>query len=98
MLLGVRGVGHPRGGGRAGDVGDRRDVVPVDAVADAEQQPGEEDAEVDGGRGDGGGGADEVEHVAGPRGLDGKRSRTTARYRNRLHLRVVAALVYAFAR
>ena len=38
VLLRVRGVGHPGRGGRAGDVGDRRDVVPVDAVADAEER------------------------------------------------------------
>ena len=33
----------PRGGGGARDVGDRGDVVPVDAVADPEDQPGDED-------------------------------------------------------
>ena len=68
VLLDVGGVGHPAGRGRAGDVGDGRDVVPVDAVADAQEQPGEQDAQVRGGRGDGGGRADEIDHVASPRG------------------------------
>ena len=62
MLVGVGRIGHPGGGGRAGDVGDRRDMVPVDAVPDAEQESRDEDAEIDGGRGDRGAGGDEVDH------------------------------------
>ena len=45
VLVAVGGLGAPRGGGRAGDVGDRRDVVPVDAMPHPEQQAGHEDAE-----------------------------------------------------
>ena len=49
MLVLVGRLGHAGGGGRARDVGDRRDVVPVDPVSDAQQQAGEQDAEVGGG-------------------------------------------------
>ena len=45
VLVAVGGLGAPGGGGRAGDVGDRRDVVPVDAVPHPEQQAGHEDAD-----------------------------------------------------
>ena len=38
MLARMRGLRHARGGGRARDVGDRRDVVPIDAVADPEER------------------------------------------------------------
>ena len=65
VLARVGGLGHPRRGGRAGDVGDRRDVVPVDAVADAEQEAGQQDAEVRRGGGGGDGRGDEVEHRCG---------------------------------
>jgi len=86
VLAGVGGVGHPGRGGRAGDIGDRRDVIPVDAVPDAQQQTGQQHAEVDGGRGDGGGGADEVVHAMGlPRGWL-KSVIDTGRYRNGLQL------------
>ena len=47
----ISGVGgHPGAGGgrRARDVRDRRDVVPVDAVADAQQQTGDEHPDPDG--------------------------------------------------
>ena len=63
VLLDVGRIGHAGGRGRARDVGDRGDVVPVDAVADAEQQPGQQDAEVHGGRGGGCAGTDEIDHV-----------------------------------
>ena len=98
VLLGVRGIGHPRRSSRAGDVGDRRDVVPVDAVPDAEQESREQDADIDGGRGDGGGSADEVEHVAGPSraGLE-MRSRDNS-ISQRVAIESRGRLVYAFAR
>ena len=48
VLFDVRGLGRARGRGRAGDVGDRRDVVPVDPVADPEQQTGDEHADIRG--------------------------------------------------
>ena len=54
------------------------------------RRPGEQHAEVDGGRGDGGAGADDVEHGRGPSGWR-KSVAETVRYRNGLQLRVVAA-------
>ena len=47
----ISGVGRHTGAGRgrrARDVRDRRDVVPVDAVADAQQQTGDEHPDPDG--------------------------------------------------
>ena len=97
MLLDVGGIGHAGGRGRARDVRDRGDVVPVDAVPDAEQQPREQDADVHGGRGGGCAGTDQIDHVEV---LAGRLSRVadTARYRNRLQLRVIAPYDYPFAR
>ena len=63
VLARVRRLGHARGRGRAGDVGDRRDVVPVDAVANAQQEAGEQDAEVRRGGGGCGDRGDDVEHA-----------------------------------
>jgi hypothetical protein len=73
-------------------------VVPVDAVPDPQQEAGQQDADVDGGRGDGGGGADEVEHAMGlPQGW--RKSVIQAdRYRNGLQLGGVATLDYPFVR
>ena len=52
--------------GRAGDVGDGRDVVPVDAVADPQEQPGQQHAETDRRWGGGGcGQGDGFEHGGG---------------------------------
>ena len=45
VLLQVRGLGDTGGRGRAGDVRDRGDVIPVDPVADPQEQPRDEDAE-----------------------------------------------------
>jgi hypothetical protein len=64
VLACVGRVAHARGGGRARDVGDRRDVVPVDPVADPEQKPGRQDADVGGGLGDGGNQGDGVDQRA----------------------------------
>ena len=63
-----------------------------------EQETGQQDAEVDGGRGDGGGGADEVEHAMGlPRGWL-KSVIHAGRYRNGLQLSAIATRIYAFVR
>ena len=63
VLLDVGRIGHPGRRGRARDVRDRGDVVPVDAVADAEQQPREQHADVHGGGGGGCAGTDQIDHV-----------------------------------
>ena len=96
MLLDVGRFGHAGGRGRAGDVGDRRDVVPVDAVADAEQQTREQDADV---RRWGGGALarDQIEHVGVLAGRTGRVADDRS-YRNRLQLRVIAPVDYPFAR
>jgi hypothetical protein len=72
VLFRMRRLGGARGGGRAGDVGDCRDVVPVDPVADPEQQPRHEHADIRGGRcGDGGDeGGNGIGHRTGSSGRD----------------------------
>ena len=95
VLTFVGRLGHPGRRGRAGDVGDRRDVIPVDPVADAEQETGQEDAEVGRGGGGGHGCGDEVEHhgvlVRGAGSVPDE-----GRYRNALHLSVLASAHLSF--
>ena len=69
VLIRVRRLGGARGRGRAGDVGDRRDVVPVDPMADAQEQAGDEDADAGSGWGGRDGGGDERFHGRGPRAV-----------------------------
>src|SRR5688572_25187226 len=61
MLLRMGGLGNSRRGGRAGDVRDRRDVIPVDPVPDSQEEAGDEHAETDGRCG--GDGEQRLDHV-----------------------------------
>ena len=65
VLIGVGGLRDAGRRGRAGDVGDRRDMVPVDPVADPQQQAGDQDADAGGRWGGRDRGSDERFHEAG---------------------------------
>jgi hypothetical protein len=68
VLLLVSGLGDAGGCCGAGDIGDRRDVVPVDAVADAEGETGSQDTQARGRRG---GGEQDVEQNGKPLSRNG---------------------------
>src|SRR5690349_5197267 len=89
VLTGVRRIAHARGGGRAGDVGDRRDVVPVDPVPDPEEQAGQEDTDIGDRLSGRGGDAEQIDHGR----TSGARSMLpdTTRYRNTLQLMSMAS-------
>ena len=69
VLLAVGGDAGVGGRRRAGDVGDRRDMVPVDPVADAEEGGGDEEADRLGRRGHGQQWGGQVGGTQGHRGV-----------------------------